>query len=81
MITWNEIIEAETKTIPANINEKNVTCKKKIILLAFSLTTPVLLIAVSIYCCLTKCKKKQKKLLPFYIANGKLINDKLKNEL
>ena len=46
----DEIIE-ETKTIPTNFNEKNISCKIQnfYILLAFLLITIALLIDVSIY--------------------------------
>ena len=56
MITCDEIIDAETKTIPKKFNEKNITCKTPnfYILLAFLLTTIALLMAVSIYCYLIK---------------------------
>ena len=55
VITCDEILE-ETKTIPTNFNEKNITCKIQIFyfLLAFLLITIALLIAVSIYCYLIK---------------------------
>ena len=58
-ITCDEVIELhdkETKTVPKNFNEKKATCKMQnfYILLAFLLITIALLIAVSIYCCLTK---------------------------
>ena len=51
-ITQDEIIDAETKTISTNFNEKNVTLKTQIfhVLVVFLLVTLVLLIAVSIYC-------------------------------
>ena len=46
----DEIIE-ETKTVPTNFNEKNISCKIQnfYILLAFLLITIALLIDVSIY--------------------------------
>ena len=37
------------------------------------------MIAVSIYCYLIKYKSKEKHLLPHYITNDKLMNDKFKN--
>ena len=57
VITCDEIKE-ETKTVATNFNEKNVICKTKnfFILLVFLLITITLLIAVSIYCYLIKCK-------------------------
>ena len=65
MITFDKIIDAkETKTIP-----KNVICET---LLAFLLVTIALLIAVSFYCSLIKCKAKRKPLLPFYVTNNEL---------
>ena len=56
-ITCDEVIESndeETKTIPINFNEKNITCKAQnfYVSLAFFLITIAILIAVSIYCCL-----------------------------
>ena len=52
VITCDEIIHAETETIPTNFNEKYITCKTQTfyILLAFLLITLALLIPVSIYC-------------------------------
>ena len=44
------------------------------ILLAFSLSTIALLVAVSIYCQLIKYRAKEKHLLPYYVTNEKLIN-------
>ena len=83
MITGDEIIDAEaksynkeTKTVTTNFNEKNATCETKHFynLLAFLLITIALLIAVSIYCYLIKYRSKQNYLLPYYVANDKLIN-------
>ena len=57
VITCNKIIDnQETKTIPTNFNEKNITCKTQnfYILIAFLLITIALLMAVSIYCYLIK---------------------------
>ena len=70
-ITCDEIIELykeETKTIPANFNEKKAICKKQnfYILLAFLLITIAFVIAVSIYCCFIKYRAKQKHLLLFH---------------
>ena len=58
-VMCNEIIETydkETKTVPTNFNEKNITCRTEnfYILLAFLLITIALLIAVSIYYYLIK---------------------------
>ena len=63
-ITWEEIIESydeQTKTFLTNFNEKDITCRtqKSYIFLAFLLITTALLIAVSIYCYLIKCRAKQ----------------------
>ena len=80
VITCDKIIDAdveaksydkETKTIP-----KNIICKTKsfYILLAFLLITIASLIVFSIYFCLIKYKAKQKHLLPYYVADDKLIN-------
>ena len=44
------------------------------ILLAFSLSTIALLVAISIYCQLIKYGAKEKHLLPYYVTNEKLIN-------
>ena len=52
VITCDEIMDAETKSIPTNFNEKNIackTCKNFYILLNFLLTTIASLIAVNIY--------------------------------
>ena len=75
VITCDEIIE-EIKSIPKNINEKKITCKTKTfyILLVFLLIIIALLIAVSIYCYLTRHKAKQKHSLPYYVTNKKLKN-------
>ena len=66
--------DEETKTVPTNFNEKNITCKAQnfYILLAFSIITIAILIAVSIYCYLIKYRKKQKHLLPFHDRNNEL---------
>ena len=66
--------DEETKTIPANFNEKNINIKIKnfYILLAFLLFTIALLIAVSIYCYLIKYQAKQKHLSPFHDTNNEL---------
>ena len=52
----------ETKTVPTNFNEKNITCKTQnfYISLPFSLTAITLFIAVSIYCYLVKYRTEQK---------------------
>ena len=59
--------------------KKNTVCNTKnfYVLLAFLLISIVFLIAASTYCYLIKYQVKQKHLLPFYITNDKLINDKL----
>ena len=64
----------ETKAVPTNFNEKKATWKTQNfqILLAFLLITIALLIDVSIYCHLIKCRAKQKHLLPFHFANKEL---------
>ena len=53
---------------------KKATCKTQnsYILLAFSLITIALLVAVSIYCYLIKYGAKQKDLLSFHVTNNKL---------
>ena len=73
----DEVIESfdeETKTIPANFNEKKPTLKTRnfYILLAVLCITIALLIAASIYCYLRKYQRKQKHLSPFYVTNNKL---------
>ena len=52
--------DEETKTIPTNFNEKNITCEIQnlYILLAFFLITIALLITVSICCYLIKYRAK-----------------------
>ena len=81
VITCDEIIYAEaklndeeTKTVPTNYNEKNITCKTEnfYIILGFLLITIALLISVSIYCYLIKYRAKQKHLLPFHETNNEL---------
>ena len=89
MITCDEIIAAdvvpksydeaksnneETKTVPANFNEKSITCKTQsfCVLLAFLLIIITLLIAVNIYCYLVKYWEKQKHLLPLHVTNNEL---------
>ena len=61
LITYDEIIDMETKTVTTNFNEKNVICKIKniYISLAFSLITIALLIPVTIYYYLIKYKAKK----------------------
>ena len=76
-IMCDEIIESkykETKTVPTNFNEKNITFKTQnfCILLVFLLITISLFIAVSIYCYLIKHRAKQKHLLPFHVTNNEL---------
>ena len=61
-----EVVESCNEEIKAiHFNEKKVTCKTKnlYIFLAFLLITIALLMAVSIYCYLTKYWSKQKHLL------------------
>ena len=72
VITFDEIIYAKKKT---NLNERYMTCKTQnfYILLAFSLITVEILIAVSIFCCLVKHRTKQKHLLPFHVTKLKQI--------
>ena len=76
--SYNEDVEVksydETKTIPTNFNENKTTCKTQnvYILLEFLLITVALLIAVSIYCYLIKCRAKEKYLLPFQFTYNKL---------
>ena len=74
VIMGDEIMDAETKTVPSNFNEKNINCKTQnlYILLAFLLTTMALLIAVNIFCYLIKYWAKQKYLLPFPVKNNEL---------
>ena len=66
--------DEETKTVAINFNEKNALCKTKnfYILLPCLLITTALLIAVSIYCYLTKHKAKQEQVLSFYVKNNEL---------
>ena len=84
-IMYDEVIEPcdedvetklnnETKVVPTNFNERKATCKTQNFetLLAFLLITIALLIDVSIYCHLIKCRAKQKHLLPFHFANKEL---------
>ena len=62
-ITCDEVIEPydkETKTIPANCNEKKATCKMQnfYILIVFLLIVTGLLISVNIYYYLIKYRAK-----------------------
>ena len=63
----------ETKIVPAKFNEREGAFKTQnfYILLAFFLIANALLISVSIYCSLIKCRAK-KHLLPFHFKNNKL---------
>ena len=74
VITCDENIEEETKTVTTNFNETNSICKTNNFYLLFGilLITIALLIAVSIYCYLVKYKTKQKHLLLFYVNNNEL---------
>ena len=70
-----ESFDEETKTIPANFNEKKPTLKTRnfYILLAVLCITIALLIAASINCYLRKYQqKKTKHLSTFYVTNNKL---------
>ena len=76
-ITCNEIIESydeETKNIPTNFNEKNITCKTQnfYVLFIFSLITIALLVAVSIYCYLIKYRAKKKIFITIHVINSEL---------
>ena len=66
--------EIREETVPTNLNENKASCKTQIfyILLAFLSNTIALLIAVSIYCYMIKCRGKQKHLLPFRFSNNTL---------
>ena len=55
-----KLYDKETKTVKTNFNKKMQSVKQKIsVLLAFSLITITLLIAVNIYCYLIKYKAKK----------------------
>ena len=69
---FDEIIDAEAKSYDEEA--KPAARKDLYILLAFLLITIALLIAVCIYCYLSKYRSKQKHLLPFQVANNKLTN-------
>ena len=77
-IICDEIIESCKKK---HFNEKKATCKTQnfYILLGFLLINIALLIAVSIYCSLIKCRAIIKYLLPFHGANNKF-KIQIKNE-
>ena len=72
VITCDEIIE-ETKTIPTNFNETNITStiQNFCILLAF-LSFTISLLIVSIYWCLIKYWAKKKYLSLFHDTNNEL---------
>ena len=67
VITCDEVIEAEGKTIAKKFIEKNISCKtqKFLYFTCFLLISIALLIAVSIYCYMIKYQAKQKHLSPF----------------
>ena len=71
-IMCDEVIELHDEQ--TNFNEKKAICETRnfYILLAFLLITIALLMAVSIYCYLIKCRAKQIHLLPFHFTNNKL---------
>ena len=71
--------DIETKTIPRNFNEKNVTCKTQnvYILLAFLLITIALLIAVSICCYLIRYRTKQNIYYHFTTQNKQINIDNM----
>ena len=73
VITCDEIIKEETKTVTTNFNEKNAICKtKKNVYFTFLfINCHSLLIAVSIYCYLIKNKGEQIHWVPFYVTNNK----------
>ena len=78
VIMCDELIQSyyeEAKTVPANLNEKNKTCKTQnfYILLVFVLITIALLIAGSIYCYLIKYQSKQKHYLQKFYSNTCII--------
>ena len=56
------------------MDDSMITCETQnfYIFLAFLLITIVLLIAVSIYCYLTKYRAKEKHLVPFHDTNNEL---------
>ena len=75
-ITCDEVIDSddeEIKNIPTNFNEKATSKTHNICILpAFLLVTIALLITITMYCYLVKCKAKQKDLLSIYFTNYEL---------
>ena len=71
--SFGEVAEAKLYD-KTKFNEKKATYKTQnfYILLAFLLINIALLIAVSIYCYLTKYRAKQKHLLLFHFTNNEL---------
>ena len=67
-IACDEVIESYDEE--TNFNEKKATCKTQSFYIL--LITIGLLIAVSIYCYLIKCRPKQKQLLPFHDTYNEL---------
>ena len=65
--------DEETKNFQEILMKKNLTIKTQnfYISVTFLSITTALLIAVSIYCYLTKYQAKQKQLLPFHSTNNK----------
>ena len=70
----DEIKTRKKQKLLEQILRKKATCKTQnfYILLDLLSITIALLIAVSIYCYLIKCKSKQKHSLPFFVASNKL---------
>ena len=69
----SKLNKKETKTVPKNFNEKNMTFKTQnfYVLLAFLLITIALLIGVSIYCYLIKYQAKKNI---YYHFNSQITN-------
>ena len=72
VITCNEVIEVK-KTISTDFKQKKVTCNIEniYVLVTFLLITILVLIGVSINCCLIKHRSKQENLLPYYDTSNK----------
>ena len=75
--------DEETKTFANSVNEKNINFGTKYfyISLTFLSITIELLLAVSAYFVMIKCKAKQKHQFPDCVTNNKFVNMESNDEL
>ena len=72
VIMQNQQLTEVTSTVPIKAISANAAPTNFYDLLPFLLITIALLIAVSFYCYLIKCRAKQNHLLPYYDTSNKL---------